>query len=89
VPVILASGLCETSCNAISGRSKHEEAQERGSLVEPPRRSFFKRSGALAGGVVTGTTLSALIAHMAWAHDERRRNDRDRRGRGARPALIG
>lgn len=35
------------------------------------RRSFLRR--ALAGGVVTGTTLSALGAHMALAHDEERR----------------
>jgi uncharacterized protein len=57
-----------------------KKAQD-GSLAEPQRRSFFKRGGALAGGVVTGATLSTLTAHMAWAHDERRRDDRDRRGR--------
>jgi secreted PhoX family phosphatase len=48
------------------------------------RRSFFKRTGAIAGGVVTGTTLSALGAHMALAHDDdhwRGRHDDRRRGR--------
>ena len=33
----------------------------------PLRRRFFKRTGALAGAVVTGTTLSALTTHMALA----------------------
>jgi secreted PhoX family phosphatase len=41
-----------------------------GSSVEPRRRSFFKRSGALAGGVVTAGTLSALSAHSALADDD-------------------
>jgi hypothetical protein len=49
--------------------------------AEPVRRSFFKRTGALAGGVVTGTTLSVLSAHMALAHDDRHRHGDDRRGR--------
>ena len=54
---------------------------ERGSIPEPQRRSFFKRSGALAGGIVTGTTLTALSAHTALADGER---GRGRRGRGRR-----
>ena len=45
----------------------------------PRRRSFFQR--ALAGGVVTGATLSTLGAHMALAHGERHdRDDDDRDG---------
>jgi hypothetical protein len=34
------------------------------------RGNFFRR--AIAGGVVTGATKSALSAHMALAHGERR-----------------
>jgi len=49
--------------------------------AEPLRRSFFKRTGALAGGVVTGATLSTLSAHMALADDDRRHQDGHRRGR--------
>ena len=48
--------------------------------AEPQRRSFFKRSGAIAGGVVTGATLSALTAQTALANDERR-HARGRDGR--------
>lgn len=47
----------------------------------PARRSFFKRGAALAGGVMTGTTLSALGAHMALAHDGGREHGRERDGR--------
>ena len=44
-----------------------------------PRRSFFKRTGAVVGGA----TLSTLGAHMALAHDEdRERHHRDRGRRG-------
>ena len=44
------------------------------------RRGFFKRSAALAGGVVTGATLSTLGAHMALADDHgRRERERARR----------
>lgn len=50
-------------------------------VAEPVRRSFFKRSGALAGGIVTGTTLSTLTAHMALANDRHHHKDDDRRGR--------
>jgi hypothetical protein len=42
--------------------------------VELRRRAFFKRTGA----VVTGTTLSALTAHMAWAHGDNRHGDYSR-----------
>jgi uncharacterized protein len=45
--------------------------------LEPVRRSFFRR--AIAGGVVTGTTLSALGAHMALAHDGGREHGRERK----------
>jgi hypothetical protein len=51
------------------------------------RRSFFKRTGAIAGGVVTGATLSSLGAHMALAHDNDHRGGHDRdddRRRGRR-----
>src|SRR5688500_15262098 len=41
--------------------------------AEPRRRNFFRRSGAIATGVVTGATMSTLGAHMALAHDEERR----------------
>ena len=63
-----------------------KKSEQGGSPAEPLRRSFFKRGGALAGSVVTGTTLSALSAYMAFAHDGRRdhdEHDRDRR-RGRR-----
>jgi hypothetical protein len=53
--------------------------QEGGSILEPRRRRFFRRSGAMAGAVVTGTTLATLSAHMALAHDEG--HGRGRRGR--------
>ena len=55
-------------------------------VKEPLRRSFFKRSGALAGGVVTGTTLSALTTHMALAQGDRDDEERHgvRRGRSRR-----
>lgn len=43
------------------------------------RRSFFKRT--LAGGVVTGATLSSLGAHMALADDDHRHGHDRRRGR--------
>jgi secreted PhoX family phosphatase len=52
-----------------------KKAQESGSILEPRRRSFFRRSGALAGGMVTATTLTTLGAHSALAddhHDARR-----------------
>lgn len=50
--------------------------------LEPLRRSFFRKTGAIAGGVVTGATLSALGAHRALAsHDEGRRGRPDERGR--------
>ena len=45
------------------------------------RRSFFKRTGAIAGGVVTGATLSSLGAHMALAHDDERHGHHRERGR--------
>ena len=35
------------------------------------RRAFFKRAGAVAGGVVTASTLSSLAVHTAWANDGR------------------
>jgi uncharacterized protein len=44
----------------------------------PARRSFFQRTGLLAGGVVGASTLSALTAHMALAHDDDRRGGHDR-----------
>jgi secreted PhoX family phosphatase len=62
-------------------RNYREQARRKGI---PRRRSFFKRSGALAGGVVTGTTLSALTAHMALAdngRDDKHRHGERRRGR--------
>lgn len=43
----------------------------RDGLAQPLRRSFFKRTGLVAGGIVTGTTLSTLAAHSAWANNER------------------
>ncbi len=43
------------------------------------RRTFFKR--ALAGGVVSGATLSTLSAHMALAHGDRDDDDRDHHDR--------
>ena len=49
--------------------------------VQPQRRDFFKRTGAIAGGVVTGATLSALSAHTAWASEDRRHDKEQRRGR--------
>jgi uncharacterized protein len=52
-----------------------------GGITEPLRRSFFKRTGALAGGVITGTTLSALSAHMALAADVQHPLADHRRGR--------
>ena len=49
-------------------------------VVEPRRRGFFRRTGAIATGVFTGATMSALGAHMALADDdERRRRERGRR----------
>ena len=39
-----------------------KKVEGNGSILEPQRRSFFKRSGALAGGVVSASTLSALAA---------------------------
>lgn len=42
-----------------------KKEQGSGSILEPRRRSFFRRGGAVAGAVVTGTTLSALSAHRA------------------------
>lgn len=52
--------------------------------AEPQRRRFFKRSGAIAGGVVTATTLSALSAQMALAHDDRRHGHHGRGREGRR-----
>jgi len=51
--------------------------------AEPQRRRFFRRSGAIAGGVVTGATLSALSAHAALANDDHRSGQRSR-GRDGR-----
>jgi secreted PhoX family phosphatase len=56
----------------LEGGSPFEEPRE------PQRRSFFRRSGAMAGAVVTGTTLAALSAHMAQAHED---EGRERHGR--------
>jgi secreted PhoX family phosphatase len=50
-------------------------------LAAPQRRSFFMRTGAIAGGVVTGATLSTLSAHMALANDDGRHHGDHRRGR--------
>jgi uncharacterized protein len=50
-------------------------------IAEPVRRSFFKRTGALAGGIVTGATLSTLTAHMALAGDHGHHHGDDRKGR--------
>jgi secreted PhoX family phosphatase len=49
--------------------------------ADPLRRGFFKRSGAIAGGVVTTSTLAALGAHSAFArnHDFHERRQRGRR----------
>ncbi len=52
---------------------------------EPHRRSFFKRTGA----VVTGATVSALTAHMAWGHGERRDDGRNDRHGGGRASTYG
>ena len=49
------------------------------------RRTFFKR--AVAGGVVSGATLSTLGAHMALAHGDR--DDDDHHKRGARRSDYG
>lgn len=55
--------------------------QEEAGIAEPVRRSFFKRTGALAGGIVTGATLSTLTAHMALADDDRPYHGDRRHGR--------
>ncbi|MGH8640848.1 MAG: alkaline phosphatase PhoX, partial [Burkholderiales bacterium] len=52
-----------------------------GSIAEPLRRSFFKRTGALAGGVVTGAALSALGTYPAWANGDHHHDGDRRRGR--------
>ena len=49
--------------------------------ADPLRRGFFKRSGAIAGGVVTTSTLAALGAHSAFA---RNHHFHERRQRGRR-----
>jgi secreted PhoX family phosphatase len=56
---------------------------------EPLRRSFFKRTGAIAGGVVTGATLSSLAAHTAWAHGDRHDRDHGKNGRHGRRSDYG
>ncbi len=48
--------------------------------ADPLRRGFFKRSGAIAGGVVTGVTLTALGTHTALANG-RWDDHHDRHGR--------
>lgn len=54
-------------------------------IAEPVRRSFFKRTGALAGGIVTGTALSALATYPAWATGQHHGGDR----RGGRRSDYG
>jgi uncharacterized protein len=54
--------------------------REGAAVAEPVRRSFFKRSGALAGGIVTSTALSALGTYPAWATGDHHHGNR-RRGR--------
>jgi hypothetical protein len=56
---------------------------------EPLRRGFFKRTGAIAGGVVTGATLSSLAAHTALAHGDRHERDRGKNGRDGRRSDYG
>jgi secreted PhoX family phosphatase len=53
------------------------------------RRGFFKRSSALAGGVFTATTVSALTAHMALADSGRDAHDRHVGRRGGRRSDYG
>jgi secreted PhoX family phosphatase len=58
-----------------------KKVEGNGSVLEPRRRSFFKRGGALAGGVVTASMLSALTAHTALADDDEFDGRRGRRNR--------
>lgn len=58
-----------------------KKAQESSALLEPLRRRFFKRSGALAGGVMTASALATLGTHPAWADDDEERGEGRRNGR--------
>src|SRR5262245_43937886 len=48
------------------------------------RRSFFKRTGALAGDAVSGATLSTLGAHMPLANNDPAHDRNHGKGRGRR-----
>jgi len=52
------------------------------SVRAPARRSFLKRSGWLAGGVITSATLVGLAAHSARAQQGEDGDRRRGRGRG-------
>ena len=68
------------------GKSDQKAVVEAERAAEPARRGFLKRAGIVAGGVITGTTLSSFVVHTASARESDDAGQGQRHGRPDRLA---